>query len=137
MDCIIRRKSALNNSNGTATGSKISKTILYAWASEGRIPKLLAARPTKVLTSAPLSALPILVFSDLHSKIYASTVINPSPKKKKNPINKFFFFPKNEKKIRRTCIESKNLPNAKSPSGEESSPGSPVILWRDNGVIQI
>lgn len=65
VDFITRRKSALNNSNGTANGSKNSKTVAKAGASDAMIPKLLAASPTNVLTKAPLNALPIFVFSDL------------------------------------------------------------------------
>lgn len=68
VDFITRRKSALNNSKGTASGSKNSKTIGKAGASDAMIPKLLAASPTNVLTKAPLNALPIFVFSDLQFK---------------------------------------------------------------------
>jgi hypothetical protein len=62
---ITWRKFAPNNSNGIARGSRNSKTIEYAGASCGRIPRLLAASPTNVLTNAALTMLPILVFSDL------------------------------------------------------------------------
>lgn len=68
VDCITRRKSALNNSSGTASGNRKFNTTEYAGASQEIIPKLLAASPTKVLTKAPLSALPIFVFSDLQSQ---------------------------------------------------------------------
>lgn len=68
VDFITPRKSALNNSIGTANGSKKSITIGKAAASEAMIPKLLAASPTNVLTKAPLKALPIFVFSDLQFK---------------------------------------------------------------------
>lgn len=65
VDFITLRKSALNNSIGTANGSKNSKTIGKAGASDAMIPKLLAASPTNALTRAPLNALPTFVFSDL------------------------------------------------------------------------
>lgn len=68
MDLITRRKSALNSNKGTARGSKNSKTIEYAGDSHETTPKLLAASPIKVLTNAPLNALPILVRSDLQFK---------------------------------------------------------------------
>lgn len=58
-------KFAPNNSNGIIKGSRNSKTIEYAGALCGSIPRLLAASPTKVLTRAALTMLPILVFSDL------------------------------------------------------------------------
>nr|GME17556.1 unnamed product [Ipomoea batatas] len=61
-------KSALNNSNGIVNGSKNPNTVEYAGAPCGIIPTLLAASPTKVLTNAALSMLPILVFSDLQLK---------------------------------------------------------------------
>lgn len=48
-----------------AIGNKYSITTLYAGVSAAIIPMLLATSPTSVLTRAPLSALPIFVFSDL------------------------------------------------------------------------
>lgn len=59
VDWMTRRKSARNNSKGTAMGSRNSNTIPYPCASLDKIPKLLAASPTKVLTNAPLNVLPI------------------------------------------------------------------------------
>lgn len=67
-DRMTRRRSALNNSNGTVKGSINSMIIEYARASCGIMPTLLAARPTKVLTKAALTMLPILVFSDLSTQ---------------------------------------------------------------------
>lgn len=97
MDLITRRKSALNNNNGTAKGSKNSNTILYAGDSHEIIPKLLAARPTKVLTSAPLNALPIWVRSDLQISFEKQSQQQP------NALNKSF---------RDIRVENYQIPNA-------------------------
>lgn len=77
VDRKMRRKSALKRSKGTATGSRKSMTTEYAGASKGRIPRLLAARPTRMLTMAALNMLPIAVLSDLPLSFLSQT-----PKKK-------------------------------------------------------
>ena len=63
-----RRRSAVNNSNGTVKGRLNSMIIEYARASYGIMPILLAVRPTNVLTRAAITMLPILVFSDLSTQ---------------------------------------------------------------------
>lgn len=68
-------RSALNNNNGIVNGSRNSKTVEYAGASQGIMPKLLAASPTKVLTRAALTMLPIFVFSDL--EIHHQVIVLP------------------------------------------------------------
>lgn len=61
-----RRISAAKRRSGTARGRRNLFTMVYVGESAATRPTLLAASPTSVLTSAPLSALPHCVFSDLH-----------------------------------------------------------------------
>jgi hypothetical protein len=63
-----RRRSAPRSSRGTAAGSRYSMTAPCAGAPGDTSPAAVAARPAKMLTSAPLSAAPHDVFSsDLHA----------------------------------------------------------------------
>lgn len=69
MDRIIQRRSALNKSNGIVCGKRNSMKKEYDGVSNGMSPKLLAASPINVLVNAPLTMLPIFVFSDLKKSV--------------------------------------------------------------------
>lgn len=127
VDCTIRRKSALNSSNGIDNGSKNSKNTAYAFASYGIMPKLLAASPSNVLTRAALTMLPSFVFSDLQKCFqYHFHFLFLIPTKNKNW----------KKKIKWKLAESW-IPESKSAGDEESSPRAPVIIGRNDGVTQL
>jgi hypothetical protein len=68
VDLMTRRRSAPSRRSDTATGNRYLKTTPYVCASDGMRPTLLAARPIKILTRAPLSALPHFVLSDLKNE---------------------------------------------------------------------
>lgn len=95
VDRIIRRRSALNNSNGIVCGKRNSMKNEYDVVSNGKIPKLLAASPSNVLVNAPLTILPIFVFSDLREVGKTSeteSVIDKNLKDSNSEVNSLRWF---------------------------------------------
>ena len=111
-----RRRSAPRSSRGTAAGSRYSMTTPCAGAAGDTSPAAVAARPAKMLTSAPLSAAPHDVFSsDLHASFISVSarmemiwLSVPQPK------------------------EINHIPRAECGGGEEEGPVAPVVAGRDD-----
>lgn len=81
------------------------------------IPRLLAARPTNVLTNGALTMLPILVLSDLQNS-----------NKTQNECTYVLML---------VCERRINLPDTESSGGEESSPCAPVVVGRNDRIAQM